>query len=196
MQKAIATSDVNSSQKNQRSRAHYLLGRLLIKQGRVEEAKQQMRMSASGDSGAVQAGPASEARIISSGSLVQQESRERSGEAAPVHSADERRRVEELREQIAPAIADGYNNLGALAAMGHDYKAALQLFEASGVWDPKVEGLDRNIGMAAFYAGDYDKAVPLLERYLSAHPGDTAARGALDEATKKRSSGKGSPLTN
>ena len=193
LQKAIAASDVNSSQKSQLNRAHYLLGRLLMKQGRVDEAKLQMRMSAGGDSAAVQGGPASEPRIIHSGSLVQQESRERSGEAVPVHPADERRRVEELRNQVAPAIADGYNNLGALAAMDRDYKAALRLFEASGVWDPKVEGLDRNIGMASFYAGDYDKAVPLLERYLSAHPGDTAARAALDEATNKRSASKDPP---
>ena len=196
LQKAITTSDVNSGQKSQINRAHYLLGRLLMKQGRMEEAKLQMRMSSGGDSSALQGGLASEPRMISSGSLVQQESRERSGETEQVHSSDERRRVEELRAQIAPAIADGYNNLGALAAMSHEYKAALQLFEASGVWEPKVEGLDRNIAMAAFYAGDYDKARPLLERYLAAHPGDTAAQGALDEATKKRSAGKDLPRSN
>lgn len=193
LQKAIATSSANSGQSNQISRAHYLLGRLLMKQGRVEEAKVQMRTSASGGSGSVEGGPAGEPRMISSGSLVQQESRERSGEAGQVASADERRKVEEFKGQMAPAIANGYNNLGALAAMDHDYKAAVQMFEASGSWDPNVEGLDRNIGMAAFYAGDYDKAMPPLQRYLSAHPGDTAARGALDEATKKQSGRKDLP---
>jgi len=163
---------------------------VLMKQGRVEEAKQQMRMSASGGSLAADSGLAGEPRMISSGSLVQQESRERSADMAQSHSSDEMKKVDALREQMAPAIADGYNNLGALAAMHHDYKTAMQMFEQSGIWNPKLEGLDRNVGMAAFYAGEYDKALPLLQRHLESHPEDAAVRSALDEMFKKRSAGK------
>jgi tetratricopeptide (TPR) repeat protein len=189
LQKAIKTSSSNPRQQNQISRAHYLLGRLLMKQGRVEEARRQMRMSASGGSNVADSGPAAEPRLISSGSLVQQESGERSGEAAQTHSAEEERSVEELKQQMALAISDGYNNLGALAAMRQDYQAALPLFEASGLWNPKEEGLDRNIGIAAFYAGDYGKALPLLQQYSTAHPGDDVVRGMLEEIQKKRSAG-------
>ena len=190
LQKAIAVSNAAPGQQSQVNRAHYLLGRVLMKQGRVEEAKQQMRMSASGGSLAADSGLAGEPRMISSGSLVQQESRERSADMAQSHSSDEMKKVDALREQMAPAIADGYNNLGALAAMHHDYKTAMQMFEQSGIWNPKLEGLDRNVGMAAFYAGEYDKALPLLQRHLESHPEDAAVRSALDEMFKKRSAGK------
>jgi tetratricopeptide (TPR) repeat protein len=200
----------NGDGRRQAGRAHYLLGRLLMKAGRTEEAKQQLHLAAetgadnanggrasearAGEAGHAEAGQGEasqgEPRMISSSSLVQQESRERS-DSSTAASPQERMRADQFRNELAPLIAEGYNDLGALAATNRDFKTAVSMFEQVQSWNPAMEGLDRNLGMAAFYAGEFDKAEPALKQYLAAHPDDTAVRSALNEAegAQKRTPG-------
>ena len=42
-----------------------------------------------------------------------------------------------------------------------------------------MEGLDYNIGRAAFTAAKFSEAIPPLSRYLRLHPEDSSIRGAL-----------------
>jgi Flp pilus assembly protein TadD len=52
-----------------------------------------------------------------------------------------------------------------------------------------LEGLDLNWGRAAFLDGQYEQAIPPLERYLRLHPDSAEARSALAsslEMEKKR----------
>ena len=109
--------------------------------------------------------------MINSSSLAQQEQRDRS-ETPANSSPDELKKVEEMKSQLSPLVAEGYNDLGALAAGKQQYSTALRLFEKASAWDPRLEGLDRNLGMAAFYAKEYDKVAQPLGRYLASHPDD------------------------
>ena len=45
--------------------------------------------------------------------------------------------------------------------------------------EPLVEGLDYNMGRAAFMAVEVSEAVAPLSRYLRSHPADSGIRGAL-----------------
>jgi tetratricopeptide (TPR) repeat protein len=189
LRKAIQIAG-NGPAQRQTGRAHYLLGRLLMKSGRDQEAKQEMAISAQQeDTRGMSSGPATEARAISSSSLAQQEQQDRSGPAAS-SSPDEVKKVEEMKGQLDPLVAEGYNDLGALAAGKQQYSSALRLFEKASAWDPRLEGLDRNLGMAAFYAEEYDKVAQPLGRYLEGHPDDKTARAALEEAQKRMGPGK------
>jgi tetratricopeptide (TPR) repeat protein len=190
LRKAIAVAQNDSVQQRQSGRAHYLLGRLLMKTGREEDAKREMAISAEKeDTRGMSSGPAAEARAISSSSLAQQEARDRSD--TPVDSSpDERKRVEEFKNQLSPVIGEGYNYLGAQAAAKQDYSTALRLFEQAAAWNPKLDGLDRNLGMAAFYSKEYAKVLPPLRRYLEGHPDDQLARSALEDAGKRQNAGK------
>ncbi len=89
------------------------------------------------------------------------------------------RKVEAMREQVGPAVADSYNNLGAIAATNNDYSAAVTYFERAALWNPSLEGLDYNWGRAAFAGSQFADAVTPLSRYLSLHPDDTGARSML-----------------
>jgi tetratricopeptide (TPR) repeat protein len=80
---------------------------------------------------------------------------------------------------LRPAIADAYNNLGAISAGEGDFARAVTLFRDAAQWDPSLEGIDRNIGRAALLAGQYEQAVPPLSRYLKEHPQDVSARSVL-----------------
>jgi predicted Zn-dependent protease len=76
-------------------------------------------------------------------------------------------------------MADGYNNLGAIAATNGDYSSAVTYFKRASEWNPSLEGLDYNWGRAAFAASQYTEAVPPLSRYVKAHPDDAGGRSVL-----------------
>jgi tetratricopeptide (TPR) repeat protein len=89
------------------------------------------------------------------------------------------RKVEAMREQVRLAVADSYNNLGAIAATNNDYSGAVTYFKRAGAWNPSLDGLDYNWGRAAFAGSQYADAIMPLSRYLKAHPDDTGARSVL-----------------
>ncbi len=66
-----------------------------------------------------------------------------------------------------------------IRASEEDYADALKLFEQAKAWSPSLEGLDYNMGHAAFMAADFSEAIPPLSRYLQSHPGDSGIRGPL-----------------
>ena len=184
LRKAISVAESQPDAKRQADQAHYLLGRLLVKSGQVEEGKKQLHLAAANGGEAEGSGLAVEPRMISSGSLAQQESHENS---RPGREQDTQQ-AEAFKAQIAPPIAESYNNLGAIAALQKDYRSAVKFFEDARTWNPALDGLDKNLGMAAFYAGEYEKASPLLQRYLSQHPEDATVRGLYEQAMKKSQS--------
>jgi len=54
--------------------------------------------------------------------------------------------VEDFEKRLAPALADSYNNLGAIAASGKNYVAALGYFQRAAEWNPELPVLDYNRG--------------------------------------------------
>jgi tetratricopeptide (TPR) repeat protein len=176
----------SASDQRRNGRAHYLLGRLLVKAGKREEAKQEMAIAAQQeDTRGMSSGPATEARVIGSSSLAQKEAPDRSERSAAHAAPEERQQLEQFKAQMTPAIAEAYNNLGALAAGNRRFPEAVGWFEEASAWNPQLEGLDRNLGMAAFYAQEWDKAESSLQRYVLSHAGDTVARHALEETLKR-----------
>ena len=158
-------------------RAHYLLGRLLVQTGRTEEAKQEMQISAEllkqnmvRDQSRLKGAPISEAASISP--------LQRPPDPGRVDAKVERE-LKEFTAQVSPALADSYNNLGAIAAGSNEFATATGYFEKAAKWNPALEGLDYNWGRAAFSAEFYAQAVPPLSRYLAAHPQEQGARRVL-----------------
>jgi tetratricopeptide (TPR) repeat protein len=60
-----------------------------------------------------------------------------------------------------------------------NFKTAAEYFRRAGDWVPTLETLDRNWGMAAFYATEYQDAVQPLFRHLQKQPDDLRVRAAL-----------------
>lgn len=90
-----------------------------------------------------------------------------------------RQALDDFSNRAAPAIADSYNNLGAMAAGASEFATATGYFANAGKWNPSLEGLDYNWGRAAFSAQLYSQAIPPLTRYLAAHPQEVGARRVL-----------------
>jgi tetratricopeptide (TPR) repeat protein len=176
LRKAIALTTDESRNHYQVQRAHYLLARLLLQAGRQDEGKQQMELSSalmqksvlenqgkanglsnSEEAGAIRWQPAGNAGAI----------------------AEARTEIESRDARLRPAIAESFDNLGAIAAGANRFDEALDYFQQASLWNPELEGLDYNWGRAAYSAGRFEQAIGPLGWYLQAHQDDTWVRSAL-----------------
>jgi tetratricopeptide (TPR) repeat protein len=158
------------------NRAHYSLGRLLLQTGHEEEGKKELQISAElrdkphpdrSRSDAAADAPAMD--DLKSATAVSKTN----------VSPEEKKQVMAFADELKPAIADSYNNLGVIAAGKKDYVSAMNYFAQAGEWNPGLQTLDRNLGMAAFYANQYSVAIGALHKHLEQHPDDLRARAAL-----------------
>ena len=174
------TTDV-SQNRYQVQKAHYLLGRILMKGGQSEAAQTEMEIARDLANKTLAQDKSKLAGLMDT-TEGQSASRPEAGADIPVITRtdpSELGNVEVLKEQLRFPIADSYNNLGAMAATNADDSAAVAYFRQSAVWNPSLEGLDYNWGRAAFAGSQFFDAIPPLSRYLKAHSDDIGARSAL-----------------
>jgi tetratricopeptide (TPR) repeat protein len=152
------------------------LGRVLMKAGRKDEAQRELDTSDQLRKRATQA--ARKRNESDSPNLAESESPARQN-PAEVPSPEELKKVEAYVNELKPAIADSYNNLGVIAAGNKNFSAAVEYFKQAREWLPSLETLDRNLGMASFYGNQFEDAAAALTRHLQAHPDDARARSAL-----------------
>jgi tetratricopeptide (TPR) repeat protein len=161
-------------------KANYLLGRLLMQSGDTEEGKKELQIS---QSLTLQNLARDHDRLAdyldeSAGMSTSGPSHQAAG--VPKHFDPKLvEQADSFETQIGPAVADSYNNLGAIAGSSRKYGAALGYFERAAEWNPALEGLDENWGRAAFAAGQFTQAVAPLRRYLQRHSDDRDMRSAL-----------------
>ena len=177
MRKAIALTKDVSRNNYQVNRAHYVLGRVLMHAGKREEGERELNLSkdlrdrvAHPELARNQTAP--EFAGISGGEQVTETE-------PPSLLLEQQKAATEYVNQLKPAIADAYNNLGVIFASQKRFSDAVAQFRYASEWNPALPALDRNWGMAAFYAEKYRDAIPLLTRHLRWHPDDVRARAAL-----------------
>jgi tetratricopeptide (TPR) repeat protein len=177
------TTDI-SRNRYQVQKAHYLLGRILMKGGQQDAAHAEMVIERELANKTLAQDKSRLAGLMdASGSLdVQASASEAKASPSLIAAATDPaavRKVEAMREQVGLPVADSYNNLGAIAATNGDYSGAVTYFKRAGLWNPSLEGLDYNWGRAAFAGSQYGNAVPPLSRYVKSHPDDTGGRSVL-----------------
>jgi tetratricopeptide (TPR) repeat protein len=163
-------------------KAHYILGRLLMQSGDTEEGKKELQAAEAltqenlshdrdrladylGDDPRMSPGTGASSSIETNARMQMDSKAARQADA--------------FEKQLSPAVADSYNNLGAIAGSQRNDRLAVTYFQRAAEWDPSLEGLDENWGRAAFTAGQFEQAIAPLKRYLRGHPGDKQMRAAL-----------------
>jgi tetratricopeptide (TPR) repeat protein len=168
-------------------KAHYLLGRLLIQSGDNAEGKKELETSQAMLNAKLSRDRDRLADYLEENQEIRSQPGMQSGSQASIvaqlsgNEADPeaQRQVDEFKKQIGPAVADSYNNLGAIEAGEKNLAAALRCFEHASEWDPRMDGLDLNWGRAAYSAGEFKEAIAPLARYIRVHPDDKDMRSAL-----------------
>jgi tetratricopeptide (TPR) repeat protein len=177
--KAIALTKDVSRNGYQLNRSYYVLARVLQSTGRPEEAAKAMALSEELRNRLSRPALGGKEKFPDAPNLSREEESIRSTPPVAALAREERHKLEAYENQLKPAIADAYNNLGVAAAGRNDFADALAFFQKASRWNPSLETLDRNLGMAAFYARQYVQAVEPLERHLQSHVDDTRVRAAL-----------------
>ena len=208
LRRAIAlTADVSQSS-YQIKRAHFLLGRLLMKAGRRAEGEKELAlardlqgqslessrqriseilgqvanpMNASSPSDA--SSPSGDVSAPSHVAGAQQSGGE-GGEGVilieePRPGQAEAAKYDGVKAGLSEVLAQAYHNLGVIAAQQGRAGEGVERFAEAAAWKPDLAGLDRNWGIISFGAAQYDKAVAPLARHLLTRPDDALARRLL-----------------
>ncbi len=151
--------------------AHYELGLLLIQEGKADEGKKEMRLA---QDMLLQNRKLDTANLAGK-TIIKFPPRKSDTITDPAAVT----KVKQFEQQVGPAIADSFNNLGVISAESEDYASASTYFKQAAEWNPGMEGLDYNWGRAAFGAQEYHQALICLDRYMQAHPDDARPRVPL-----------------
>lgn len=185
LRQAIRLTTDPSRNHYQIQKAYYLLGRILAREGKQEEAAAEMKLAQAylqtnfsrdksrlsgflGQGGSGMGGADSTVALKDSAA-------EEPANADPAAA----RALAAFQKQVAPALADSYNNLGAITATQRDYATAATYFQSAAEWNPALPGLNYNWGRAAFAAGRFGDAILPLSSYLRGHAADKGIREAL-----------------
>lgn len=177
------TTDV-SRNRYQVQKAHFLLGRILMQQGSQDAAHAEMQTSRDLANKTLSQDKSRLAGLMDTTMAPDASAPTPELAAAPpvdLTAADPAavKKANAMRNEVRQAVADSYNNLGAIEATNNRYAPAVTDFERAAEWDPSLEGLDYNWGRAAFAGSQFSDALGPLSRYLKAHPDDNGARSVL-----------------
>lgn len=166
----------------QSRRTHFLLGRLLVKTGRREEGEKELKIARELQEKSIQSARDEINQIL--GQVVG-ETKNRAANAesqtpgkitlAPERAAE----LGKIKSYLCNVLAQALHNLGVIAVQNGQTADALENFASASKWKPDFAGLDRNWGIVAFRAGQFEQATAPLARHLKTNPADNLARQML-----------------
>ncbi|HLA11842.1 MAG TPA: tetratricopeptide repeat protein [Pyrinomonadaceae bacterium] len=193
------TTDV-SRNSYQIKKAHFVLGRLLLKAGRRSEADKELeiakelqtkslessREEVSGILGQVpKSGEEISAPSQVAAAIPNRADEQKQGsddvlliEDAPIDTRETAKFLK-LKQDLTEILAQAFHNLGVTGAQKGQLATSLEEFAKAARWKAGLPGLDRNWGIVSFRAEQYDAAIPPLSRHLKIHRNDALIRRML-----------------
>lgn len=180
LKKSIALNPNLKHNDYQVTNAHYRLGQSLVKLGLTEEGQQELKLAADLKTAAFRRDEAKiQAFTANDNKLSELIAPEGVMAEAPVRDAPSRAALEKEAALFEKVIAAAHNNIGLLKAERMDYRGAAEQFRRANKWDPQLQGLNFNWGLACYKAELYQEALAPLENELLAHPENIAAKQLL-----------------
>ena len=184
LKKSIDLTTDPSRNHYQVSKAHTMIGQVLLKMGKQEEAETELKRSQELRAQAFQNDKdAQDAREMGQHELLPELQNVEEKPAflgdRPPPGVGEEKKTQELRASLTEILANAYNNLGVIQARREQYAPAADYFQKASRWKPDLAGLDRNWGLASFRAQRFEDAVGPLARQLARQPEDVKARDTL-----------------
>ncbi len=182
LRKAIKlTGDQESRNNYQIRRAYFTLGRILIQTGRKDEGTKLVEKSKAIETKLViQSRPqALDTKTASTEGTIPNTGASSTASNAPVLTEEQKTQIATAEKSLSGILGDAYNDLGTSEARRQDYATALIHFHEAKKWNPELPGLQRNIGLAAFLAGNYAEAVPVMRALVEADSSDKRSMSML-----------------
>ncbi len=166
------------------SKAHSMMGQILIKTGKQDEGELELKRSQELRAQAFQSDKEGQ-EAHENGQhdplpeLRNTHEKPSFFENRPQLDAATQKQTQALRAALTNILGNAYNNLGVIRARHEQYAQASDYFQKAWQWLPGLEGLDRNWGLAAFHAQRFEEAAGPLARQLARQPSDSKARDSL-----------------
>lgn len=186
LRRAIELS-VNTSKNGFESRrTHYMLGRLLIADGRREEGEKELLKARELQTKLIKttrdelnvlfSQVVGDSKILPIKTVAQtQTNSEMPTDLSPQRIAE----IKKSKAYLADVLAQAFYNLAVIAVQNGQLAEALEKFSAASEWQPDFPNLNRSWGIVAFRAKEFDKAIAPLGKQLKANPQDNLARQML-----------------
>jgi len=184
LKKSIDLTTDPSRNHYQVSKAHTMIGQILIKMGKQDDAEAELKRSQELRAQAFQSDKdKQDAHEMGQHELLPdlQSGQEKPAfleDRPPLDAAGEKK-AKELRVSLAEILANAYNNLGVIQARHEQFAPAADYFRKASQWKPDLPGLERNWGLASFRAQRFEEAIVPLAGQVARQPGDVKARDAL-----------------
>jgi tetratricopeptide (TPR) repeat protein len=184
LKKSIDLTTDPSHNHYQVSKAHTMIGQILVKMGKQDEAEAELKRSQELRAQAFQSDKErQDAQETGQHELLSelQSGQEKPAflENRPPLNPAEKKKAGELRAALAEILGNAYNNLGVIQARHEQYGPAADYFKKAAQWKPDLPGLDRNWGLAGFRAQRFEEAIGPLDRQVAHQPSDSKSRDAL-----------------
>lgn len=165
-------------------RTHYMLGRLLVQDGRRAEGEAELAKARQLQTQLIQTTRDDLSQLFSQVVGAAKKLSVKNPAQNPVNRqvdlpANRIAELKKIRAYLSDVLAGAFYNLGVIAVQNNQLPDALENFSAAAVWKPDFPNLDRNLGIVAFRAAQFDKAVAPLARHIKTNSRDNLARQML-----------------
>ena len=204
LRRAIELTTDISHHGYQIKKAHFNLGRILLKAGRRAEAEKHLAIAKDLQGKSLENSRQELSEVLGQASRSTNELTAPSQIAATIPNRSEDRNengggnsagvllIEEssldaeqaakhkkLKEMLTAILAQAFHNLGVSAAQQNQFAVSLEQFAKAAQWKADLAGLDRNWGIVSFRAEQYETAIPPLSRHVKVNPDDALTRRML-----------------
>src|SRR5882672_3043259 len=186
LKKSIALNPFLSHNDYQVTTAHYRLGQSLMKVGRTSQGQQELQTASELKSKAKKRDEEKTKVFLGEANLHEQNDKFPElllveGVIADPNPLAEKEKIELQKSEAyySRVVASAHNNIGLLRAEQKDLRAAAAQFALAAKWNPQLDDINFNWGLACFKAELYSDAIAPLENVLKAKRDHIAARQLL-----------------
>lgn len=205
LEKTISLTGKDVSRNNYQIRRAYIsMGRILLSEGKKQEAEVYMQKAkdmgaksmelssevitaAMAESG-MKSAPGVMPKVSASDGDSTASAGARGAENGQAQASASRltptqvRETEAREKQLRAVLSSGFNDWGTAEARQRNYALALSYFQEAEKWDASTPGLMNNLALASLKVGDSKEAARALEAVLKKDPQDQSARSMLPMA--------------
>ena len=180
LRRAIELTKNDSSNNFEARRTHYMLGRLLLKEGRREEAEAELLIARDLQTKLINTTRDELTELFSQVVGEAQKTPASNQTKREVNlSADRIAELKKIKAYLSDVLAQAFYNLGVIAFQYKQLPDAFDNFAEASKWKPDFPNLDKNMGIVGFRGGQFEKAVAPLSRHIKANPNDNLSRQML-----------------
>ncbi|MCA1602564.1 MAG: tetratricopeptide repeat protein [Acidobacteria bacterium] len=203
LRRAIELTPEVSQNSYQIKKAHFVLGRLLLKAGKQVEAEKELALAKDLQTKSLESSrqglseilgeivtptndigaPSQVASAIANTGGTQKNGEDRGDDVLLIEESSLdpglTAKYQKAKDRLSEILAQAFHNLGVSAAQQGRLAISLEQFAAAAKWKADLAGLDRNWGIVSFRAGQYQTAIPVLSRQVKMRPDDDLTRRML-----------------